>query len=59
MIGPVSTAESVSLDETAEARTPKETPDPTPNAAETPATTGGDDDEDDTLSYFQKLAAQD
>jgi len=59
-LGPVSTAESVSLDETAEAPTPRETPAPTPNAAETPATTGGsDDDEDDTLSYFQKLAAQD
>ena len=59
VVGPVSTAESVSLDETASAPTPKETPAPTPSAAETPATSGGDDDEDDTLSYFQKLAAQD
>ena len=58
-LGPMSTAESVSLDESAPAPAPKETPAPTPNAAETAATSGDDDDEDDTLSYFQKLAAQD
>jgi hypothetical protein len=59
--GPRTTAESVSLDETASAPTPKEAPAPAANAAETaaPAASTDDEDEDDTLSYFAKLAAQD
>jgi len=55
--GPRTTAESVSLDETASAPAPKEASAPVANAAETAAPAA--EDEDDTLSYFAKLAAQD
>ena len=53
-LGPVSTAESVSLDETVEARAPKSVPDP--SSSDVDVSTG--EEEDDTLSYFQKLASQ-
>ena len=47
----MTTAESISLDESAPEPTFKSEPDPTPQVS-----ASGDDD-DDTLSYFQKLAA--
>jgi len=49
---PVTTAEAISLDETEEAPRVRSTPAPVATAAMP------DEDEDDTLSYFSKLAAQ-
>lgn len=59
--GPMSTAESVTLDETASAPTQREVPAATERAVESSATAdaSSDEGEDDTLSYFAKLAAQD
>lgn len=51
---PMSTAESISLDEVEEA--PRVSTRPAPEPA--PAVSSSDDDDDDTLSYFAKLAAQ-
>ena len=53
----MTTAESVSLDESAPAPSPKAAPSPMETASS--STSNDDDDDDDTLSYFEKLAAQD
>jgi hypothetical protein len=52
---PMTTAEAISLDETASTPSYQEAPEPTPQASFTPQTTDSDDD-DDTLSYFKNLA---
>ena len=53
----MTTAESVSLDESAPAPSPKAAPSPMETTSS--STSNDDDDDDDTLSYFEKLAAQD
>jgi len=59
----LTTAESISLDETSSgpsfksSESPVETPAPTPSVGNEDS--DDDDDDDDTLSYFAKLAAQD
>jgi len=57
----LTTAESISLDETSSAPSYRSSESSTETSAPTPSVGGdsSDDDDDDTLSYFAKLAAQD